>query len=146
MSEERRHPLRDLFYLQDRIDRVFDETLKDSRVYKTPGQWVPYVDIFEDDDMLTIKVELPGVRKDDIILDIGRGLLTISGEKRFSHDKQSENYHMIERQFGYFKRSFNMPDFVDIEKVDAKFRTGILMVTLPKLNGSDARRILITKD
>ena len=141
MSSERRHPLRDILYLQDRLNRVFEESLRESVVSRTPGQWIPYVDVFEDDMAVTLKAELPGVKRDDINLDVSDGLLTLSGKKHFAHMDQTESYHMIERQYGSFRRSFNLPDMVDIDKVDAKFNNGVLQVVLPKLKRSRTKKI-----
>jgi len=146
MSRERRHPLRDVLYLQDRMNRVFEESLRDSGEYRTtPGQWIPYVDVFEDDVSVTIKAELPGVKRDDIILDVSGGVLTLSGKKLFAHDDQTESYHMIERQYGDFKRSFNVPDVVDIDKVDAKLEDGVLQIILPKIERTLTKKIPIVE-
>lgn len=143
MSSERRNPLRDILYLQDRMNRVFEESLRDSGVYRTPGQWIPHVDIFEDDASVTIKAELPGVKRDDIILDVTGGVLSLSGKKNFSHVDQTESYHMIERQYGSFRRSFNIPDVVDIDQVDAKLVDGVLQIILPKIERAQAKKIPI---
>ena len=143
MSSERRHPLRDILYLQDRMNRVFEESLRESGVYRTPGQWIPHVDVFEDDVSVTIKAELPGVHRDDIVLDVTGGVLTLSGKKNFAHDDQTESYHMIERQYGSFRRSFNIPDVVDINKVDAKFEHGVLKIILPKIERTQTKKIPI---
>jgi HSP20 family protein len=143
MSSDRRHPLRDILYLQDKMNRVFDESIRDSGLYKTPGQWVPHVDVFEDDTSLTIKAELPGVLREDIVLDVSDRMLTLSGRKQFAHEDQSESYHMIERQYGTFRRTFNIPDVVDINKVDAKLEAGVLQIVLPKLKRSSTRKIPI---
>jgi HSP20 family protein len=145
MSSDRRHPLRDILSLQDKMNRVFDESIRDSGVYKTPGQWVPHVDVFEDDTSLTIKAELPGVRREDILLDVSDRMLTLSGNKQFAHEDQSESYHMIERRYGTFRRTFNIPDVVDINKVDAKLEAGVLQIVLPKLKRSSTRKIPITE-
>lgn len=141
MSVKRRHPLRDILYLQDRMNRVFEESLRESGVYHAPGQWIPHVDIFEDDSTLTIKAELPGIKREDIVLDLCDGVLTLKGNKPFAHDNQTENYYMIERQYGSFRRSFNIPDGVDIDKIDAKFQSGVLVVVLPKIRHSRTKRI-----
>ncbi|HOO47245.1 MAG TPA: Hsp20/alpha crystallin family protein [Deltaproteobacteria bacterium] len=145
MSSERRHPLKDILYLQDRMNRVFDESVRDSGVYRAPGQWIPHVDIFEDDVSLTVKAELPGVKKDDVILDVSDGVLTLSGKKQFSHEDQAESYHMIERQYGSFRRSFNIPDAVDVSKVDAKLKDGVLMINLPKHRRSRTKKIPVVE-
>ena len=86
MAIRKRSPEGDLLLLQDRMNRVFEESLRDSGLSRNPGQFVPYVDIFEDDASLTMKIELPGVRRDDIALDITDGVLTIS----FSKIKQEQ--------------------------------------------------------
>ncbi len=137
--------MKDILYMQDRMNRVFEESLRDSGVYRTPGQWIPHVDVFEDDAALTIKAELPGVKREDIILDVSDGMLTLTGKKQFAHDDQTESYHMIERQYGSFRRTFNLPEIVDINKVDAKLEAGVLQIVLPKHGQSQTKRIPIVE-
>lgn len=141
MAYRRRHPLRDILDLQDRMNRVFEESMRE----RIPGQCNPPVDVFEDDEALYIKAELPGVRREDVILDFSEGVVTISGKKAFTHDNQKESFHMIERQYGSFKRRFSLSQSVDISAVQAKLESGVLEITFPKIKDSTSRRILISE-
>ena len=73
------------------------------------------------------------------------GVLTLSGKKHFAHVDQTESYHMIERQYGSFRRSFNIPDVVDIDKVDAKLEDGVLRIILPKIERTQTKKIPIVE-
>lgn len=132
--------------LQDRMNRVFEESIRDSVLSRNPGQFVPHVDIYEDDASLTIKIELPGVRRDDIALDITDGILTISGRKPFEHEDAAESFHVVERQYGLFRRSFNLTVDLDLEGVEANYHAGVLEVTLPKTTVAGSRRIPIIRE
>jgi HSP20 family protein len=143
MGYQKRHPIRDILDLQDRMNRVFEESLRDSEHVRLPGQWNPQVDIAEDDEALYIRAELPGVKREDISLDLSDGELTISGSKPFTHDNRSENYYMIERQYGSFRRTFNIPKAVDVHAIQARLDKGMLEVRVPKLNDIGTRKIPI---
>ena len=136
----------DLLMLQERMNRIFEENLRDTGISRSPGQWIPYVDIFEDDVSLTLKAELPGVRREDITLDITDGVLTISGRKPFEHEETAENFHAIERQYGFFKRSFTLPEVVELDSVEASYHAGVLQVVLPKPTVSASRKIPIIRE
>lgn len=142
MAYQRRHPLRDILELQDRMNRVFEESMRD----RIPGQCNPPVDVFEDDEVLYIRAELPGVRREDIILDFSDSVVTISGKKPFAHDNQNESYHMIERQYGSFRRRFSISHPVDGSAVQAKFESGVLEIVFPKLKNTKTRRIPIVEN
>ncbi len=145
MTVVRRNRLNDLLYLQEKMDRVFEDSLRDREGLMEPGQWIPAVDVFEDDANIILKAELPGVKKEDVSLDIGSGILTISGKKRFEREKNRENYHIIERHYGAFKRSFTVPETIDPDKIKATYEKGVLEVVLPKLEVSVTRQIPIRK-
>jgi HSP20 family protein len=136
----------DLLLLQDRMNRVFEESLRETGILHSPGQWTPHVDMYEDDVSLILKVELPGVRRDDIGIDITDGILTISGKKPFEHEETSESFHVMERQYGFFKRSFTLPGTVDINSIEAGYHTGVLEVVLPKPIDTRSRKIPIVKE
>ncbi|MGD0820482.1 MAG: Hsp20/alpha crystallin family protein [Desulfomonilia bacterium] len=136
----------DLLMLQERMNRIFEENLRDTGISRSPGQWIPYVDIFEDDVSLTLKAELPGVRREDITLDITDGVLTISGRKPFEHEETAESFHAIERQYGFFKRSFTLPEVVELDSVEASYHAGVLQVVLPKPMVSASRKIPIIRE
>lgn len=143
MAYQRRHPLRDILDLQDRMNRVFEESLRDTGLSRMPGHCNPPVDVFEDNEALYIRVELPGVRREDIILDFSEGMITISGKKPYTHDNQNESYHMIERQYGSFRRTFSISHPVDSTAVHAQFEAGVLEIVLPKLKDARTRRVPI---
>ncbi len=136
----------DLLWLQDRMNRAFEESLRDSGQSRNPGQFVPYVDIYEDDASLTIKIELPGVRREDIALDITDGILTISGRKPFEHEDAAESFHVVERQYGFFRRSFNLTEALDLEGIEANYHAGVLEVILKKTMVGGSRRIPIIRE
>lgn len=129
------NPLRELRSMQDQMDRLLNlswgggdysgEDIKE-------GIWQPAVDIYETQDSIVIKAELPDVDQKDIDVRIEDGLLTIKGERKHESEVKKENYHRIERYFGSFQRSFKLPGTVDQEKVQASCEKGVLTVTLPK--------------
>jgi HSP20 family protein len=145
VTVQKRVPFRDILSLQDRMSRVFEESLRESSLPGHPDQWMPHVDIFEDDVCVTLKAELPGVKREDIMLDVSDGVLTLSGKKVFERDNSAESFHMMERRYGFFKRSFTLSEAVDIERIEAKYHEGVLEVVLPKPLGSPAKRIPIIR-
>jgi HSP20 family protein len=145
MTVQKRVPFRDILSLQDRMNRVFEESLRESSLPGHPGQWMPHVDIFEDDACVTLKAELPGVKREDIMLDVSDGVLTLSGKKVFERDNSAESFHMMERRYGFFKRAFTLSEAVDIERIEARYNEGVLVVLLPKPLGSPVKRIPIIR-
>jgi len=98
------------------------------------GNWAPAVDIVEDDKEYVIKADLPEVNKKEVHVTFENGMLTISGERKFENEENDDKkkYHRVERSYGSYTRSFRLPETVDAEKVDAKFKDGVLSVHLPK--------------
>jgi HSP20 family protein len=94
--------------------------------------FAPAVDIIENETSFSLKAEIPGIKKEDIKLEIKDNTLIISGERKFDKEEKRDNYHRIERSYGSFTRSFLLPNNVDSEKVDAKLEEGVLNVTLHK--------------
>ncbi|NIN13418.1 MAG: Hsp20 family protein [Gemmatimonadales bacterium] len=107
------------------------------------GAWGPVVDVRETKDELVIQAELPGLAAEDVDVSVEGGVLTISGEKKqeVEEGKEGSNYHLVERRYGRFERSFSLPRSVDPEKVAAEFDNGVLMITLPKAEAAKPRRI-----
>jgi len=145
MSVIRKKALRNILFLQDSLNRLLEENLRDWAGVHFPGEWVPHLDIFEDDTNIVLKAELSGVRREDIMVNISDGVLTISGKKRFEHAGHTESYHMMERQYGNFRRSFSIPNTVAAEKIDAKYERGVLEIILKKHRLSTTRQISISK-
>jgi HSP20 family protein len=94
--------------------------------------WIPVVDIFENDNEVVVKAELPGVNVKNINLWLENNVLTLKGERRFEKETKEEDYHRIEREYGAFTRSLALPTAVNGDKVTAKYKDGILKVVLPK--------------
>ncbi len=96
------------------------------------GTFVPAVDVYEDEHSLTLKLEVPGMKEEDIHVTLENQTLTVSGERKFENEEKEENFHRIERRYGSFTRSFRLPNTVDAEKVEAGYDKGVLKITLAK--------------
>jgi HSP20 family protein len=107
------------------------------------GNLSPQVDVAENEDGLNVSVELPGLDSDDIKVSLENGVLSISGEKKreIEEGKEGTEYHLVERRYGRFQRSFTLPRGIDTEKATAKFENGVLNVTLPKSAKAKAKLI-----
>lgn len=98
----------------------------------TSRPWNPSVDIFETENELVLHADLPGVKMEDIDIQMENGTLALKGERKFEQNEQHKGFHRIERSYGSFVRYFSLPDTVDTEHVRAEFAQGVLTVTLPK--------------
>jgi len=96
------------------------------------GSFVPAVDVYEDEQSLTLKLEVPGLNEEDINVTLENNTLTVSGERKFEKEEKEENFHRIERRYGSFTRAFRLPNTVDSEKVEAGYDKGVLKITLAK--------------
>jgi len=135
-------PWQDLENLQHQLSDIFGDVslpVMDAR----EGQWMPRVDVRETDEALLVQAELPGVDKKDVTLEVKDGVLTLSGERRYEKDVKEEHVHRVERMYGHFSRSFNLPRNVDAGKVDAQMKDGVLQVRLPKLESAKPKAIAI---
>lgn len=94
--------------------------------------WAPLADIVESNDKFIINMDIPGVRKEDIKIQISNGKLSISGERKSETETKENNYHRIERSFGKYYRSFDLPEIVKTEDIKADLKDGQLTITLPK--------------
>jgi HSP20 family protein len=138
-------PLQDLAAVQDRMNRLFNEfhNRHDDDVM-TRGAWVPPVDIFENGNKeLVIKAELPAMTREEIDVTVENQTLTIRGEKKFNQEIKDEQYHRIERTYGSFSRSFSLPLTVDVTKVSADYKDGVLTVTLPLREEAKPKQIKV---
>ena len=120
--------------LQQEIERVFDEFTRSLPALSTfSRQGISFkVDVSETDKAVEVKAEIPGVDAKDIDVQLRDNILTIRGEKKEEKEETKKNYHVSERTYGSFLRSFTLPTEVDDTKVDAKFVNGTLTVVLPK--------------
>jgi HSP20 family protein len=139
-------PFRELSEMQDRMNRLFEDALVRTRVVKEglgEGVWTPPVDIYETTEDLVIKAELPGLSTEDVNVRVEDNVLTLKGERKQKEGVGRENYHLIERSYGHFRRSFVLPNNVDQQKVQAQFKDGILFIAIPKLKRIRPKKIAI---
>jgi len=105
--------------------------------------WSPSVDIYETENELVLRADLPDVKLADIEVRVENQTLTLKGERKFEEDQSVRGYHRIERSYGTFTRSFTVPATVDSDKVAAEFKNGVLTVTLPKKEAAKPRQVKI---
>jgi HSP20 family protein len=136
-------PFQELVALGNRFNRPVTDPYA-SRPEDAFGAWAPPVDIFERQEHLVIRAEVPGVQKDDMDVRIENGVLTLHGERKQETDIKEENAHRIERTFGAFTRSFALPTTVDATKVTATYKDGVLEITVPKAETAKPKMVEIT--
>ena len=144
MTLVRWNPLREMVSLRNAMDRLFDE-----RLARSLGEWpestnarLPIsLDMFERDGNLVIKTNLPGLKAEDIDINVSGNTLTIKGEFKSEEEDERDNVHIMERRFGKFHRAVALPDSVDTDDVEAVFEGGVLELTLPKSEEAKPKRI-----
>ncbi len=121
--------------------RLFHDSL--NRLFSEPASrpWSPAVDIYENENDLVLKADLPEIDPKTVGIQLENGTLTLKGERKFEEQKESKGFHRIERSYGAFVRAFSLPDTVDGEKVKADYKNGVLTVTLPKKEVAKPRTI-----
>ena len=137
-------PFRDLSDMQSELNRVFDNFF--GRPAGTPGMervWAPAVDMYETKDELVVSAELPGLSEKEIHLSITGDMLTLKGERQWSHEDRQDSFYRSERWFGKFERTLPLPIPVQSDKVKAKYRDGVLTVTIPKAEEIKPKEIKI---
>lgn len=139
-------PFRDLAAMQERMNRVFEDFLGRGTAPEegfVPATWAPAVDIYETDDSVVVKAELPGLTREQVDVEIRDRVLTLRGERKVEKDVKGESYHRMERAYGSFLRSFSLPSVVDEEKITAKLDNGVLEITLPKKAEAKPKQIKV---
>jgi HSP20 family protein len=143
MQLTRWDPVRDLIQISNRLSRFATDDSGRFGGEDSYGSWVPPVDIFEKNETLVLRVELPGVEKDDIDIRVENGVLTLHGQRRREQEFDEKNAYRLERSYGAFSRSFSLPTIVDSSKIVATYRDGVLEVTLPKAEEAKPKRVPI---
>lgn len=133
MSLVRWEPLREFETLFDRFPKALSWPFQREQDLMPGGDWVPRVDIAEDDSELSIKAEIPDVQKEDVKVSVENGVITIQGEKKHEDEEKNKKYHRVERFYGKFTRSFTLPGNVDENNIHASFKNGILNLKIPKI-------------
>jgi len=128
-------PFRNVAALQDRINRIFDESFSRTADLDddiSVSAWKPTVDIYETDEAIILKAELPGIKKEDVSVEVKDNVLTLKGERAEEKEIKEKNYYRKERAFGTFSRSFNLQHRIQPNKIKASFKDGVLKIEIPK--------------
>lgn len=139
-------PVRDLFSLQERMNRLFEEAVErraqtgDSEGEIERADWVPAADVFEKDDEYTLALDLPGIERETLDVSLDESRLTIRGERAQREDASARR---TERPHGRFARSFTLPDAVDRRGITADYKDGVLLLHLPKRREPEEKRVKI---
>lgn len=139
-------PFRNVAALQDRINRIFDESFSRTADLEddiSMSAWKPSVDIYETDEAIILKAELPGIKKEDVSVEIKDNVLTLKGERIEDKEVKEESYFRKERCFGTFSRAFNLQHRVQPDKIKARFKDGILEVEIPKPEEEKPKQITV---
>jgi HSP20 family protein len=146
MAVVRWDPFRDLETLQSRMNRVFSDALLRARGTEEgllEGAWRPAVDIFEDEGNFVVKAEVPEIDPQNIDIRVEENVLTLKGERKVAREEKKENYHLMERSYGAFQRSFTLPASIDRERIKAAYDKGVLTITLPKREEQKPKQVKI---
>ncbi|PSH03567.1 MAG: molecular chaperone [Acidobacteria bacterium] len=127
-------PVRELATLQDRMNRLFSDAFSPvmNQESLSSGAFVPPVDVYEDEQGIHVKVEVPGIDEKDIDIRLENNMLTIRGERKMEKEIKEENYHRVERRYGSFTRNFSLPNTVNPDDVKATYNKGVLSIHLGK--------------
>ena len=129
-------PFRDL---EGHFNRLFGELNRDYDLFDRG--WSPAVDLKEEEQGYTLEADLPGLKKEDIDLTVVDNVITIKGERKQETETKEKGYHRVERRYGTFERSFEIPGGFEAAKIEAKFDNGVLRVTLPKREESKPKQV-----
>ena len=142
------NPATDTANLSQRMERLFDEMMgrglwRGSEERPLRGSWVPAINILERQDAMVITADLPGLKAEDVEVTVEEGTLSIRGERKLEEASEGETYHRVERLYGVFERTFTLPNSVDVDKIEARFSDGEMVLTLPKREESKPRSVKI---
>jgi len=144
-SISRWDPFRGLVSLQDQVNRLFEDTVIQGRTGQADlATWAPAADIYETENDLVAKVDLPGVQEADIDIRVENNTLAIRGERKFEKEVNEDSYLRVERAFGTFTRSFSLPNIVKVENIRASLQNGVLTLRMPKREEAKPKQIKIS--
>jgi len=136
-------PFRGVTTLQDQINRLFDDTFERSGEQSSLSAWAPAVDIYETEQELVVKTDLPDVDPKDLDIRVENNLLTIRGERKFEKKVSEENYLRVERSFGSFARSFTLANTVNTDAIKAEYQNGVLTLSIPKREEAKPKQVKV---
>lgn len=125
---------------QDQVNKLFENSFNGNSAITS---WAPSVDIYETENELVLKADLPGVTEKDIDIRVENNMLTVRGERQFENKVKEDNYLRVERTYGLFSRSFALPNTVNTEAVNAEYKNGVLTVQLPKRAESKLKQVKV---
>ena len=140
------NPRKDVLSVRNRINSLFDDFFYPSvweDFHSSLSDWNPTVDIYENDDQIVVKADLPGVEKKDIHVDVKNNMLTIKGERSSESESKKQNFYHRERALGKFERSLTLPSKVDTEKINASYKDGVLKIEIPKPESQKPKHITV---
>lgn len=144
---KRNHFFDNPFFISQNLDNLLGDILESpvlkSYPSKTAENFLPVCDVKENESSYSFHIDLPGLKKEDIQIDLADNRLTISGERKTETTSENEKGHIIERVFGKFQRSFDLPKNIDSENVIAKYENGVLNLEIPKSQETKNKKILI---
>jgi len=139
----RRDPFLNLANWQDQVSRIFESAFPGHSESSALTAWAPAVDIYETENELMLKADLPDVNEKDLDVRVENNMLTIHGERKFEQKVKEENYLRLERTYGSFSRSFSLPNTVSTENIKAEYKNGVLTVEMPKRAESKPKQVKI---
>jgi HSP20 family protein len=140
-----RSPLADVAVLQNRLNSIFSDFARPEGEQESlaMGSFIPPVDVYEDAHQLALKLEVPGIKQQDLDVQVENQTLTVKGERKFEKDEKEENFHRIERRYGSFTRSFTLPPTVDSSAVKATYEQGVLTISLAKKEAAKPKQVKV---
>ena len=142
MAITRWDPFREVAALQNRVNSLFRD-FNDGESSLTNTNFIPAVDVYEDEKRIVLKLEVPGIPEKDLDVTVENNTLVVRGERKFEKEEKEENFHRIERRYGSFSRSFNLPTTVETENIDAKYENGVLKLELEKKPEAQPKQIKV---
>lgn len=140
------NPIRDIYGLRNRTNHMFYNSFymahKGDEELST-WSWRPFVDIYDNDNNIVIKAELPGIDKKDIVVDVKDRFLTLKGERSSENEVKKDKFHRRERTYGKFERVFTLPMEVDPDKIKADYKDGVLKIDIPKPEKQKPKQITV---
>jgi HSP20 family protein len=147
MTLTRWETYRDVLALQNRMNSIFQDFSRGGNSGEnelvTAAGFVPPVDIYEDEHKLVLKIEIPGMRQEDLDVRMENNTLSVKGERSFQSEGKEENFHRVERRYGTFYRAFTVPNTIDPESIKAEYDAGVLRLELQKRPESKPKQIKI---
>jgi HSP20 family protein len=136
-------PFHNLSTLQDQVNRLFETNFPPRSDNSALTTWAPAVDIYETENELVIKADLPEISEKELDVRVENNMLTIRGERKFEEKVKEENYLRIERTYGSFSRSFSLPNTVNTEAIKAEYKNGVLTVEMAKRAESKPKQVKV---